>query len=44
MPYENRLKTKKLHFAVYRRYSGDVIEVYKYLRKVHSVKKSCHLH
>jgi len=37
MLYENRLKAMKLPFLVYRRYRGDMIEVYKYLHWMYSV-------
>jgi len=35
--YENRLKSMKLPSLVYRRYRGDMIEVYKYLHRIYSV-------
>jgi len=37
MPYENRLKAMKLPSLVYRRYRGDMVEVYKYLHGMYSV-------
>jgi len=37
MLYGNHLKAMKLPSLVYRRYRGDMIEVYKYLHGMHSV-------
>ena len=37
MSYENRLKAMNLPCLVYRRYRGDMIEVYKYLHGSYSL-------
>ena len=40
VPYESRLRQMKLPSLVYRRYRGDMIEVFKYLRGMYSVRSS----
>ena len=37
VPYESRLRQMELPSLVYRRYRGDMIEVFKYLRGIYSV-------
>jgi len=38
LPYESRLRQMELPSLVYRRYRGDMIEVFKYLRGTYSVR------
>ena len=40
MPYQDRLKQLDLPSLVYRRYRGDMIEVYKYLHGLHDIDHS----
>ena len=40
VPYESRLRRMKLPSLVYRRYHGDMIEVFKYLRGMYSVRST----
>ena len=40
VPYESRLRQMELPSLVYRRYRGDMIEVFKYLRGMYSVRST----
>ena len=40
VPYESRLRQVELPSLVYRRYRGDMIEVFKYLRGMYSVSST----
>jgi len=40
LPYESRLRQMELPSLVYRRYRGDMIEVFKYLRGTYSVRSN----